>query len=102
MLPLLLALSLPPSLQYTATSAFDLAGTEYALSRNPGAYEMNPLMQTRGRRLAVKTVQVVGLTLMSRKLKPKHPKLEKALRWTAHGVNLSLGAWAIRQGRRKP
>lgn len=100
-LPLLLALSLPPVVQYAASSGFDLAATEWALSANSSAYETNPLMQTRGRRLLLKSVQVGGLTLMSHKLKRRHPKWEKALRWTAHGVNLGLGAWAIHQGRRR-
>lgn len=107
MIALLLILAAVPSterlaFEYTLSAGADLAASEWALHQHPRAFEIHPFGSTTGRRAALKLVQVGGLTFISHKLKRNHPKWEKALRWTAHGVQFGLAGWAIRQGRRKP
>jgi hypothetical protein len=81
---------LPRDLAWLAGGAtVDLVGTEFGLARNPGAYEMNPLGQTTGKRMAVKLGSIVVVGLVCRELrKDGH---DKAARWVAI---VGGGAWA--------
>jgi len=79
----------PPSLTspvklaalYGGCAALDLASTEVFLRR--GVNEASPIMQTRGRRLAVKSLQTVGLVLIDRQIQKRSPK---AAKWWRVGV----------------
>ena len=67
-------------------SAADLATSEIAL-RNPGLAEANPLMQSTGSRLAIKTLGTVGVISIHRELKRrKKNRAAKILAITAIAI----------------
>ena len=83
---------------YTLGAAVDLGSCEIALSH--GAPELNPFMQTRGRRLAMKTGQIALLTFLDRTLEKKvSKKAAKVLRIAALSLQIAVAARNVGKAR---
>jgi hypothetical protein len=74
----------------------DFASTEIAL-RRPGAYEANPLMESRGVRIATTIALPVAMNVVTAKLYRKHPKWATALRIVAVAVPSALAVSNLSQ-----
>lgn len=70
----------------------DLISTEVALSR--GLEEWHPLGQKRWQRIAIKSVSVVSVTYLARKLeKHGHDRWARVLRYAHIGVGFGAASW---------
>lgn len=82
---------------YTLGAAADLGSCEWALAH--GAPERNPLMQTRGSRIAMKAGEVALLTFLDRKIEKRSHKAAKVLRIAALSVHVLIAAWNVKVAR---
>ncbi len=80
-----------PALGLITMQAADLVSTERALSR-PGAYEVNPIGQSTGTRLAMKAATTAGTLYLASKLGTNHPRLAQCF---VYGVSAVIGAVAL-------
>ena len=79
----------------------DAASTEWALARNPRAFEGNPLLRDRGLRLAVKAGEAALLVALDRGMERRYGKgAARAFRWVVVGLHVLVAAWNVRQGQR--
>lgn len=78
---------------FLTASLADLASTEYVLRTCAGCREANPLMQSTGSRVMVKTAAAVGTITLYRTLKRDHPKAAKIVLGV---VTVGFGGLAIR------
>jgi hypothetical protein len=80
----------------------DLASTEYALSKNPNAYESNPLLKgSAGKRAAIKGALTVGEILATRLVGKEHPKAAKTLAAILSALPAALTVNNLRQAHKK-
>ena len=62
------------------TNATDLISTEYALTRNDGLYEANPLLSHRWVRIPLKTAMPFVVNTMTAKVYKTHPRVATVIR----------------------
>jgi len=85
-----------PASIYTACAALDLGST--AVAQRHGWHEQNPLLRHPdgrvrwGRAVALKGVQVVGLTLLDREIAKRSKRTAWALRVVAVAVHVAVAA----------
>lgn len=86
-----------PSAAFLAAQSADLLTTAHALTRVPGAYEVNPLGQSSAQRIAMKAVTSAGILGLSQVLaKRGHEKAAKVMLWSA---TAAVGVVAVRNDR---
>jgi len=83
---------------YSGTG-FDLTTTEVGIHR--GFQEANPILgQNRIQRNGVMIGTVVLTDVMTRRLRPTHPKLATVLNGVIGGLHFSAGGWNLQQIRK--
>jgi len=84
----------------SAGMAADLVSTEWALRTCPTCQEANPIMQSTGARLLLKTASATAASLACRKLrKDGHPKAATVFRWVVTGALFGIAARNVHTAR---
>lgn len=89
--PLLASDRKTEELAIVGAAAADLITTEIALGA--GGTELNPLMQSPGKRMLVKTAGTVAIIALARSLENEHPKAASVLRWSTFAVWVGAAGW---------
>jgi hypothetical protein len=84
-----------------AANGADLVSTELALSKNPDAYEANPLLKgSAGKRAAIKGALTLGEILATRVVGKSNPKAAKTLAAILTALPAALTVNNLRQAKR--